>query len=345
MFRDRSYDGQRRFIANASHELRTPLTINRTLVDVAVRRPDATEDVRRLGESLLVVNARHERLIDALLALSEGERTILDRRPFDLADVVEHVLDQAAKEAGDSEVTVHRLLDPAPTAGEAVLIERLAQNLVENGIRHNHPGGEIWVTTRSLTVRDCECLISHMTPGAPRSTAEDQRAKIVSRAVAAFAHAGYHATPVSEVAEAAEVSPAYVFRLFPGKLGLFVATVDHCYEQVAATLVKGGEAAGFSAPDDVLAAMSAAYVELIRDRNLIMLQVHAQSACDVPEIRDAVRRGVAKIVNAVSRVSGADPTAVQRFLAYGQLCHLIVQADLGAVDESWARTVSAGISH
>src|SRR5690606_3098450 len=27
----RSFDGQRRFIANASHELRTPLTINRTL--------------------------------------------------------------------------------------------------------------------------------------------------------------------------------------------------------------------------------------------------------------------------------------------------------------------------
>ncbi|MBT2230257.1 TetR/AcrR family transcriptional regulator [Nonomuraea sp. NEAU-A123] len=159
------------------------------------------------------------------------------------------------------------------------------------------------------------------------------------------AHAGYHATPVAEVAEAAQVSPAYVFRLFPGKLGLFVATVDHCYEQVAAALVKGGEAAESSAPDDVLAAMSAAYTELIRDRNLIMLQVHAQSACDVPEIRDAVRRGVARVVSAVSRVSGADPSAVQRFIAYGQLCHLIVQADLGAVNESWARTVSAGISH
>jgi AcrR family transcriptional regulator len=184
-----------------------------------------------------------------------------------------------------------------------------------------------------------------MTSGSVRSTAEDQRVRIVSRAVAAFAHAGYHATPVAEVAEAAGVSPAYVFRLFPGKLGLFVATVDHCYEQVAATLVKGGEAAGSADPGEVLAAMSAAYVELIRDRNLIMLQVHAQSACDVPEIQEAVRRGVARVVRAVSRVSGADPDAVQRFIAYGQLCHLIVQADLGTLDESWARTLSAGISH
>jgi signal transduction histidine kinase len=147
----RSFDGQRRFVANASHELRTPLTINRTLVDVAVRRPDATEDVKRLGESLLLVNARHERLIDGLLALTEGEQAVLDRRPFDLTDVAEHVLDQAAAEAAEREVTMHRLLDSAPTAGEAVLVERLVQNLVENAIRHNHPKGEVWVTTRRRT--------------------------------------------------------------------------------------------------------------------------------------------------------------------------------------------------
>ncbi|MEV0347508.1 HAMP domain-containing sensor histidine kinase [Nonomuraea sp. NPDC050680] len=147
----RSFDGQRRFVANASHELRTPLTINRTLVDVAVRRPDATDDVKRLGESLLLVNARHERLIDGLLALTEGEQAVLDRRPFDLTDVAEHVLDQAAEEAAEREVTIHRLLDVAPTTGEAVLVERLVQNLVENAIRHNQPKGEVWVTTRRRT--------------------------------------------------------------------------------------------------------------------------------------------------------------------------------------------------
>ncbi|MEU4222975.1 HAMP domain-containing sensor histidine kinase [Nonomuraea sp. NPDC026600] len=144
----RSFDSQRRFVANASHELRTPLTINRTLVDVAVRRPDATDDVKRLGESLLLVNARNERLIDGLLALAEGEQAMLDRRPFDLTDVAEHVLDQAAEEAAGREVTIHRLLDSAPTTGEAVLVERLVQNLVENAIRHNQPKGEVWVTTR-----------------------------------------------------------------------------------------------------------------------------------------------------------------------------------------------------
>jgi signal transduction histidine kinase len=143
---ERAFDGQRRFVANASHELRTPLAINRTLVDVAVRRPDATDDVRRLGESLLVVNGRHERLIDGLLTLAGSENAITDRTPVDLADVAEHVLDQA--EAAQRQLIVHRSLDPAPTRGDPVLLERLVQNLVENAVRHNTPdSGEIWLTT------------------------------------------------------------------------------------------------------------------------------------------------------------------------------------------------------
>ena len=66
-----------------------------------------------------------------------------------------------------------------------------------------------------------------------RSTAEDQRVRTIASAVEVFSIAGYRATPVADVAAAAKISPAYVFRLFDGKLGLFVAAVEHCYEQVA----------------------------------------------------------------------------------------------------------------
>ncbi|GAA0982542.1 HAMP domain-containing sensor histidine kinase [Acrocarpospora macrocephala] len=144
----RVLDGQRRFIANASHELRTPLTVNRTLVDVAVRGPGATAEVRQLGESLLVVNARHERLIDGLLALAEGDQAVLDRTRFDLSDVVEHVVDQAAAEAAERGITMHSAPGSAPTAGDPALVERLVQNLVENAIRHNLRDGAAWVTSR-----------------------------------------------------------------------------------------------------------------------------------------------------------------------------------------------------
>ncbi|WP_375390368.1 TetR/AcrR family transcriptional regulator [uncultured Amnibacterium sp.] len=169
--------------------------------------------------------------------------------------------------------------------------------------------------------------------------------RIVGHAVRVFAVAGYHATPVADVATAAQVSPAYVFRLFTGKLGLFTAAVDHCFAQVAEALVAGGESAGETDAAGRLDAMTAAYVELIGDRDLIMLQAHAQSAADVPEVREAVQRGLALVVRTVRRVSGAPEADVQRFIAYGQLCHLIAQTGLDDLDTDWAALLTRGISH
>ncbi len=186
-----------------------------------------------------------------------------------------------------------------------------------------------------------------MTTGSgTRSTAEARRATVLKRAITVFARNGYHATPVADVAEAADISTAYVFRLFEGKLGLFVAALDHCYTRVMWALAEGADGAGAdAAPDDVLYAMGGAYAALIADRDLLMLQVHALSAADVPEIGQAVRRGYERVVSYAQERSGGDPAAVQRFIAYGQLCHLIVAADLGTVGAGWAETLTAGIRH
>ncbi|TVT56823.1 HAMP domain-containing protein [Amycolatopsis rhizosphaerae] len=130
---DQSFDGQQRFIANASHELRTPLTLNRTLLEVALAAESVTPEVDQLGTTLLAINARHEQLIEGLLLLARSEREVLDRSYVDLADVVEHVADQTPT----GEVSLRVEAAEAPTTGDPVLLERLAQNLVENGVRHN----------------------------------------------------------------------------------------------------------------------------------------------------------------------------------------------------------------
>ena len=150
---DRSFDGQRRFVANASHELRTPLTLGRALVEVAMHRKTASEDVRQLGENLLEINTRHERLITGLLLLARSENEIAERLPVDLADVVTHVTGQAAAEAQQAGVTVREKAEEAPVLGDALLLERLVHNLVENGIRHN-TGDQGWVEVVSRTNED-----------------------------------------------------------------------------------------------------------------------------------------------------------------------------------------------
>ncbi|MGW3999650.1 sensor histidine kinase [Amycolatopsis sp. NPDC004772] len=133
---DRSFDAQRRFVANASHELRTPLTLNRSLVEVAMRRGS---DVRELGGKLLRINARNEKLISGLLLLAKSESALTSRSPVDLAALVAQV----------APPEVEQSLAEAVTAGDAVLLERLAANLVENATRHNVPGGWVRVATRS----------------------------------------------------------------------------------------------------------------------------------------------------------------------------------------------------
>jgi signal transduction histidine kinase len=135
---DAAFAAQRRFAANASHELRTPLAINRTLIEVALSHPDPSPDVRRLGETLLVINARHERLIDGLLLLARGDQELADPVPVDLAVITTHV-------ASLYEVT-DVTTAPAPLNGDPVLLERLVQNLVENAVAYNLPGGTVTVS-------------------------------------------------------------------------------------------------------------------------------------------------------------------------------------------------------
>ncbi|WP_431967351.1 sensor histidine kinase [Actinacidiphila sp. bgisy160] len=145
---DESFAGQGRFIANAAHELKTPLALNRTLVEVAMNRRDATASLRHLGEDLLRVNARQERLIDALLALARSDSGTVERLPTDLRLVAETVLDASAAAAREAGIALRGDLDVAPLQGDPTLLEQLARNLVDNAIRYNHHGGTVRVITR-----------------------------------------------------------------------------------------------------------------------------------------------------------------------------------------------------
>lgn len=165
---DHSFDGQRRFVANASHELRTPLTLGRALVEVAMHRKTASDDVKQLGETLLEINARHEQLIAGLLLLADSDKQITATYPVNLADVITHVTAQLGAEADAAAITVTTEPGDAPTTGDALLLERLVHNLVENGIRHNNSGGDGWVRIASRTTGDqVEVEVSNSGPSVP----------------------------------------------------------------------------------------------------------------------------------------------------------------------------------
>jgi signal transduction histidine kinase len=145
---DGAFASQRHFVANASHELRTPLAIMRTEVDVSLADPDATVgDLRRMGDAVRETVDRCERLIEGLLMLARSEAAAGREEPADLASLAADCITDLKARAEEAHVTVRDELSPAWTRGEPALLERMIANLIDNGIRHNEPGGWLHVST------------------------------------------------------------------------------------------------------------------------------------------------------------------------------------------------------
>ncbi|MEW2416701.1 ATP-binding protein [Streptomyces sp. NPDC046866] len=145
---ERAFTAQQRFVANASHELRTPLAINRTLLEVHLSDPGAPVELQQLGKTLLATNERSEQLVEGLLLLARSENQIVERKPVDLAEVASRAIDQARAEAAAKGVEIRGERAMAVVQGNGVLLERIALNLVQNGVRYNVPeGGWVEVVT------------------------------------------------------------------------------------------------------------------------------------------------------------------------------------------------------
>jgi signal transduction histidine kinase len=143
-----AFASQRRFVANASHELRTPLAIVRTELDVTLSDPAAGEDdLRQMAGVVRETNERMERLISSLLALAKGQGGIAHPVPADLSVAVRPALHREVAFAPGGALRLEARLEPAPVLGDPVLLERLADNLVENAVRYNAALG--WVDVRS----------------------------------------------------------------------------------------------------------------------------------------------------------------------------------------------------
>jgi signal transduction histidine kinase len=144
---DASHHAQRQFVANASHELRTPLARSRTLLEVALRDPDASADsLRAACRRAIAAGDEQERLIEALLVLARGQRGLARREPVDLTAVVRDVLAARGAQVAAGGVAMEVTLEPALLAGDAALAERAVANLADNALRHNGPGGSVWIT-------------------------------------------------------------------------------------------------------------------------------------------------------------------------------------------------------
>jgi signal transduction histidine kinase len=167
----RSFEQSARFSADASHHLKTPIAILRAGVEEIVADANCSESTQAKAEGLLHRIHQITSVVDNLLLLSRADagRLELSKNEFELAEVLDGVLDDAVTLAEPLDLKVeadlprHLLLK-----ADRTFIAMIAQNLVENAVKYNAPGGRIRVEARSINGA-VEMTIGNTGDGIPRN--------------------------------------------------------------------------------------------------------------------------------------------------------------------------------
>ncbi|MCW2954896.1 MAG: transcriptional regulator, TetR family [Conexibacter sp.] len=181
-------------------------------------------------------------------------------------------------------------------------------------------------------------------PARQLSTAAERREALIEAAVVVFAEHGYHGTPTTEIARAAGISQAYLFRLFPTKAELYVATIERCYERISAAMRGAAQDARASGEEDLLGQMGLAYTALLRDPAVLRGTLHSFAAASGgdPAVVAAVRGGYAGLVTLVKQLTGADQDRIRDFFATGMLLTVLASMDARSIDADWVATLLGG---
>lgn len=172
----RSFDAQRRFVADASHELRTPAALIRANAEVMEREGLATDGGRPLVADIISEADRLGRLVGDLLQLAatDATGTVIEPRPVDLATTATDTVRQA--QALASSRGTHLAMHP-PGPGQTVVggdrdqLVQLLLILLDNAFDHSPEGGTVTVGV-ARAGQTVELTVADSGPGIPPSDRE-----------------------------------------------------------------------------------------------------------------------------------------------------------------------------
>jgi heavy metal sensor kinase len=139
-----AFDQQGRFVADAAHELRTPLATLRTNLEVIQQNPNAAlSEYHEMSVTFDRTLNRLERLVEDLLLLARGEKE-LPREPVNFEVLLTEIEQEHRPLAASHQILLNFKVEKgAVVLADARLLARAISNLIENGIRYNHPGGSV----------------------------------------------------------------------------------------------------------------------------------------------------------------------------------------------------------
>ena len=169
-----------------------------------------------------------------------------------------------------------------------------------------------------------------------RQTADERRTAVLAAAISAFARSGYAGTSTEAIATRAGISQPYLFRLFGTKKDLFVATYDLVGDRIINELTSVSE--GLDG-EDALAAMGAAYVELMQDPELLEVQLHGFAAAPGdPDIAATCRTTFEVLWHLIQERTGISDDEIRQFFSMGMMMNVMSAIDLLSIPDHWAQS-------
>src|SRR5215475_8358487 len=143
-----SFDGMRRFTADASHELRTPLSIIRGEADVALSQDRGPDEYRETLEIIRDEARRVSGIVEDMLSLARadaGQRRLKLEEVY-LSYLVEECVHSARALALNKSLSLNfEPSDETAVRGDEDLLRRMVVNLLDNAIKYTPNGGSVSV--------------------------------------------------------------------------------------------------------------------------------------------------------------------------------------------------------
>ena len=150
---------QRQLIANVSHDLRTPMASMRGYVETMLmegRKVDRNQRERYL--KIIAGNLDHlDRLVEHMLVLSrfDSGQATFQCEDFSMVELADSILVRFEGLAAEKEVKLDLVAenDAGQVQADPLQIAQVLQNLVENGIKFNEPGGTVVIGIEKIGER------------------------------------------------------------------------------------------------------------------------------------------------------------------------------------------------
>jgi signal transduction histidine kinase len=145
----RSFERERRFVADAGHELRTPVAVVKTELESAMRTCDFGPEVREALAAAIEECDRLAQLAEDLLVVARSAEGELPLRPEEIAarPLLDGVRERFAARAAERQRAIRvEAEDGLRLSGDPLRMRQALGNLVDNALRHGD--GEVVLRAR-----------------------------------------------------------------------------------------------------------------------------------------------------------------------------------------------------